>query len=121
MALTNDLVSKGIFNDSFLPLDVVCFMQSPGNVKAVWGPIAEHQFYQDNGGTSVNRHTERSLPNELLMLIIVDLLPPAPFSSPSFHPFSQHQQSMSRPFGCRLPCEALPSLETVLGWAGAVT
>lgn len=29
MALTNDLISKGIFNNSFGPMDVVCFTQSP--------------------------------------------------------------------------------------------
>lgn len=49
MALTNDLISKGIFNNSFVPLDVVHFTQSPGNVKAVWlswGLIVEHQLYQ---------------------------------------------------------------------------
>lgn len=95
MTLTNDLVSKGIFNNTSVSLDVVCFTESPGNIKAVclsWGLIVEHQLYQDKCDTSVMRHAERSLTNEFITLITVDLLPPAPFSSPSFHPFSQHQQ-----------------------------
>lgn len=32
MALTNDLISKGIFNNSFVPMGVVCFTQSPSGI-----------------------------------------------------------------------------------------